>query len=453
MYFLNKKHLLFLGVLCSFKLAYAFDLSDAYQHAITYNAKYLASIAENQAKQEKKTQGLASLLPQFNAQISVSENPTDLYESGLFYSYNQPSGNITFSQVIFDFSKYSAYVKSKYETSAADLTLEDAQQNLMVLVANAYFDVLNATDILNADKAYEQVTAHSMIEYKKRFEVGMASIADYNDQKAEHDNIAATLISDQNDLVDKKNKFHNLTGLDTNLIQPTIQDINLVLPHLDSIDSWANYAKKDNISLKAGRLKLAMADEDISIAKAGHMPTIGVNASANYQGTSTLDGSNSQQAFNLGQSAMGSMNASYVQGSIALNLNVPLYSGGAVNSKVREAISSYEQASKLLLEQERSLDQQVKLAYLQVYNGVDLIKAKKQALDSAKIQVKSTTLGYEVGKRTSLDIVTAQNKYYAVVKGYASERYNYLKAILNLNYLAGRINKEVINYVNANIQQ
>ena len=220
------KHLFLISAFsftCQF--AGAFDLVSAYSGALNYNADFLASIAKNQAGQEKQVQGRSALLPQIGATGGISENY--LNTNGASIYYHQPTVTASLKQVAFDFGKFSQYTKSKFATQVADLQLELAKQQLMVNVAQSYFDVLYAMDTLSAIRVNKAAFERQLQQARQSFKVGTVTIADVNDAQASYDASVAQEISDENDLINKKNIFRNLTGLDPEQIQPLKTDIEL----------------------------------------------------------------------------------------------------------------------------------------------------------------------------------------------------------------------------------
>ncbi|MFN7095579.1 MAG: TolC family protein, partial [Burkholderiales bacterium] len=265
------KRLILLGLLTSILKSYAFDLNAAYQHALVYNADYLTAVAQNQAGQEQQAQGLAALLPNFSAQAAYTEN---YLNSNMVVYYHQPTLSAQFQQVIFDLGKFSQYTKSKFATQIAELQLADAKQKLMLKVAQAYFDLLYANDTRAAIRYTRIALAKQLNQAKTAFNVGTVTIADVNDTKAAFDSASAQELQADNELINQETLFHNLTGLNANLIQPLAKNILLIAPVPSKIEQWVQMAKVHNKTLKIATTQLAMALADIRIAKANHMPTV-----------------------------------------------------------------------------------------------------------------------------------------------------------------------------------
>ena len=431
--------------------SYAFDLAYAYQQALTYNADYLKQIASTSATQEQKNIARAQLLPQISGSASMNENYFD--QGGMSAFYHQPVYQAQLQQVIFDWSKYSGFTKGQYAAEVGDLQLKNAEQQLMVTVSQAYFDVLYAEDTLRATQMTKEALEKQMNQAKKSFEVGTVTIADVNDAQAAFDASTAQEIQNTNDLIYKKNIFRNLTGLDPEQIQPLTDNTNLVLPTPANVNTWAQMGESGNYSIKIADKQVSMANQDIKIAISGHLPTLNVVANYQYQDTGGIDSSNmSESTVNSFANIPGTPLSSYGTGSAGVQLNIPIYSGGGVNAQVRQAKANYEVARQQLVSTERQTDQNIRNTYWQVQNGVSIVKAQQTALKSAKTKLDSDKLGYQVGVRNSVDLVNSQKNYYQTFQTYQQSRYQYIMARIQLRYLSGSIDDKFIKQINTDIK-
>lgn len=438
------------GLILLTKSSFAFDITQAYQSALAYNADYLAAIAKNKAGQEPEVQSRASLLPQLSANTAINEN---YFNSGMTFYYHQPTAGAQLQQTVFDFNKFSQYTKNKYSTIIANLQLQNAKQQLIVTISQAYFDILYAKDTLDAIITTKKSLERQLKQAKSAFEVGTVTIADVNDAQSAYDNASAQEIQAQNDLINRKNIFRNLTGLNPDLIQPLISSINLIEPEYNSADKWSELASHDNLNIKIAQKQVEMANQDVSIARSGHLPTVNVVGNYQYQGDVVLDAADPGAMQFISQNGVaGTPLSSYSNATVGLQLSLPLYQGGAVNSQVRQAIANYEQSQQQLVSIKRKTDQDIKNAFWQVQNGISLVKARTQALKSAKIKLDSDQLGYKVGIRNSIDLVNSQKAYYQAMQDYNQSRYNYLVNQLQLEYLCGKIDEQYLKLINQNIK-
>jgi outer membrane protein len=428
----------------------AFDLAYAYQKALVYNADYLKQIASTDATQEQINLARAQLLPQINGTATMSENYFNT--PGLEAMYHQPTLGATLQQVVFDWGKYSNYSKGKYAADVGKLQLDNARQQLMVTISKAYFDVLYAEDTLQAIQMTKSALEKQMNQAKQSFKVGAVTIADVNDAMSGYDTAAAQQIQAENDLIYKKNIFTNLTGLNPDEIQKLSDNIQLELPKPDNINNWAQNAAKDNLDILVADRQVQIANQDVDIAISGHLPSLNVQGGYNYQATGGIDdvhGAESKQQ-NIAN-IPGTPLSSYGTGSLGLQLNLPIYSGGGVNAQVRQAKANYQAAQQQLVSVQRTVDQNTRNTYWQVQNGVSIVKAQQTALKSAKTKLSSDELGYQVGVRNSVDLVNSQKNYYQVYQAYQQSRYQYLLARVQLRFLTSDIDDKFINDINANI--
>lgn len=447
----TKIQLIALALFSATSSIYAVDLFQSYQAALSYNADYLKQIANNQAAQELPNIARAVLLPQIGANAALTENYFD--QQGMNAFYHQPTYAAQLTQVVVDFNKFSTLSKNKLSSQLANLQLTNAQQLLMVKVSQAYFDVLYAEDKLVATKRTKEAFEKQMKQADAAFKAGAVTIADVNDAKSGYDTAIAQEIQDTNNLIIKKNNFHNITGLDADQIQPLQDSIALNLPDPQSDSQWAEIAKQGNLNIKIATMQTNVAKENISIARSGHYPTLNFNAQYQYQDTSTLDSTNIPAAAIPNLSYPGGPLSTYGVGSALLSLSIPISAGGAINAQTRQAADNYSASVQQQVATERNTNQEVRNAYWQVANGVSIVNAQKTALTSAKTKLSSDELGYQVGLRNSVDLVNSQKNYYDIYQIYQQSKYQYLMAQVNLEYLSGKINSEFLQKINSNINQ
>ena len=436
------------GISC----APALDLYQAYLKALSFNADYLKAIANNEAGAEAPNIARAALLPQISATGQYNENY--LNQGGIQAYYHQPTYGGQFTQVIVDFSKFSKYTKGKFSAQLSELQLRNARMDLMQSVSKAYFDVLYAEDTLLATQKTRDALYKQMTQAKSAFEVGSVTIADVNDAQAGYDAAVAQEIQDKNDVINKKNVFYRLTGCDPEQIQPLQDQIHLQLPVPNSEQVWAKIAESGNLNIQVADKQVAMAREDISISRGGHYPTLSFNAQYQYQDTGGLDSTNmSAQQQQYITSIPGTPLSSYGTGYAGFQVSIPILAGGGINAQVRQAMDNYEASRQQQTSVSRTTDQNTRNSFWQVQNGVSIVKAQKAALLSAKTKLDSDQLGYQVGIRNSVDLVSAQKDYYQAFKNYQQARYQYLMAEVQLEYLSGKIDDAFMQNINANIQQ
>lgn len=423
--------------------AHAFDLVEAWSAARQYDTGIAASHNDYLAGQEQGPQGRALLLPQVNLSGSYSHNnpirqvqplTSTLATGGETHGYG-----VNLTQPLFDVSRYANYRKGQIGQELAQTTLDSAEQQLMIDVAAAYFNVLLAQDTLAATEVAKKAYLSQLEQAKTEFEIGTATITDTNEAQADYDGAIADEIQTQSDLEVSRNTLARLTGLSPLQIQPLTGQIPLERPSPDTLDAWLELALANSLKIRAKEQALAQAEQTLLDKRSGHLPV--VQLTAGYQDTisndpqTTLSGASRSRA-----------------SSIGVNLTLPLFNGGGVNSQIREAVAQRDSARDQLEDSRRQTRDAVRSAWLGVTSGAAYVRAQQQRLVSAKSKLESTTLGKEVGIRTNLDLLKAKQDYTDVLKKLATARYRYLNAQLQLAQAAGRLDLDTLQRVNRTIR-
>jgi outer membrane protein len=456
-----KKISILLFLILAFAKMYAVNLSDSYKASLSFNADYLSAIASNDANQEAKVQARSSLLPQIAIGASFSENFFQQYGTSrslagkpvtdnMYTWYHQPIYSANLTQTIFDFTAFSSYVKSKYFVQISNLQLENAKQKLLVQTAQAYFDVLFATSRLEALKANKMALEQQMKQAQKSFEVGTSTIADVNDAKAALDAVTAATIKSQNDLIDARNNYSNITGINPDQIHDIKDKINIQALEKDC-NAYVIQSLLGNIDVLVSEQQVNMANMDLLIARGGYIPTLALSAGYTYTDTGGFDKTNATQAQKDDFNIAGGLLSKNANSEVQLELNIPIYNGGVTNSKVREASAKYVASRDNLLQLKRNTDRSTQNAFWLVQNGAIEVKAEEAALKSAKIKLESDKLGYKVGVRNSIDLVNSQNNYTKVWQEYQQARYQFLMAKIQLRYLIGDAKIDILQDIDTNI--
>lgn len=434
--------------------SYCFDLLQAFESAMVYNPNYKALIAKSEAGTEIQKQSKSALLPQVNGTTTIAEN---YLNAGMTVYYHQPTASVQLQQVVLDFRKFSQYSKSKFATGISELQMQLAKQQLYVDVAQAYFDVLLANDMLEATRAEKTSFLNQLSQANKLFKAGIVTITDINDAQASYDLAVVQEIQDKNNLLNKQNILRDLTGLNPSLVSPLIANIKILRPEPDDLNKYLNFVRVNNLNVLLLQKQLEMAKLDINIAQASHLPSVNLSANYQYQGGAAIDGTDSQATQNiLIQSANvpGSFLSSYKTANVGLAVNLPIYSGGSINSQIRQAQSNYRVAEQQLISGIRKAEQDATNFYLQVNNGSIFIQAQAQALKSAKLKLDYDQIGYlKVGNRNSTNLSDSKKDYFKTFKNYNNSRYQYLINMLQLKFMAGQINTQFLSTINTNIKK
>jgi outer membrane protein len=429
-------------VLCTTAQA-ASDLVSIYREAQSADAVYAAARATYAAGQEKLPQGLSGLLPVVTLSGNTQMNDRDLEFRNTTPGANNASGNsrfnsngisVTATQPLFRFQNWVTYEQSKNQVSQAEATFQQANQDLILRVAQAYFDVLLAGNNVTLAAAQKTAFAEQLAQAKRNFEVGTATITDANDAQARHDLAVSQEISAQNDLEIKKQALRQIIGR----VPPELARFGTgfapQLPAPNNMDQWVEKGAAASLQVKIAQSNFDIAAQDVTKNRAGHLPTL--DAVASY----------SEQAQAVGiQGGAGFDNTTKFVG---LQLAVPLYQGGLVNSKVREALANQEKARQDLENARRTVALNTRASFLGVTNGVAQIKALEVALTSGQSSLDSTKLGQEVGVRTQVDVLNAQQQLITTRRDYAQAIYTYALNVLKLKAAAGTLSEDDVAYVN-----
>jgi len=400
--------------------AQAANLSDVFRDALAYDAQYAAARAALQAGQEKSVQGRAGLLPQVNLGGNVRYNSLESSQPGADSDYDSNGLALTAAQPLFRKQNQVQYEQSKNQVKIAELQFKSAEQALILRVAQVYFDVLQSQDNLAFIAAQKAAIAEQLASAKRNFEVGSATITDTHEAQARYDLAVAQEIAEQNVFNIRLRTLEKLIGKPAVALD-VLAGSSLLKAEAGNIDEWAQAAAQSNLQAEIQRITKAIADQEVERNRAGHLPTL--DAVAGY----TI---NNNQAF-------GAQQVDTRTASIGLELNLPIYQGGLTSSRVREAVANQEKARQELEESIREASLRTRDAWLTVNSSAARVQALEQALTSSRAQLDSTKLGLDVGVRTNLDVLNAEQQVLSAQRELAAARYNHLQARLLLKAAVG----------------
>lgn len=415
----------------------AASLIDIYREALEHDAQYGAERATYIAAQEKLPQGRAGLLPSINATgtgqnqyIDTNLGPEVLIKNrGVVISATQPLIRI---------ENFIIYEQSKKEVAQADARFVLAAQDLILRVAQAYFDTLVAQVNVEVMETQKKAISEQLEQAKRNFEVGVATIVDTHEAQARYDLTVSQEIAARNALEISKRTLQGIINrfpdyLASTSIDKIVSD-SLTLPY-DSMEEWVTLAEQKNFSLRIQQIAYEMADQEIQKAKAGHYPTL--DLVAQYSNQQGVGGAITGRGIDLESKSVG------------LQLNVPIFQGFSTQSRVRETLANRDKIRQELENTRRTVGLQVRQHYLNVTNGIAQVRALKQALTSSRSQLDSTILGQEVGVRTEVDVLNAQQQYFSARRDLAQAYYNYLLSRLRLKAEVGELDEEELKEINA----
>ncbi len=411
------------------------NLLDIYRLAQSNDPGWASAQSSRLAAQEKLVQGKALTLPTVTAGANANHSNTDIqyrgrssvFGNGTSESFETYGYNINLTHPLYRKQNSVQYEQSKTQVAQAEEQLNSSRQDLMLRVSQAYFDVLLAQDKIDLIVAQKAAITRQLEQAKANFEVGTSTITDVHEAQARFDLTTAQEIAAVNDLEVKKRAIQAITTQLPPRLATARSDLQVAVPQPSDMESWVETAEQNNVALKVQLQNLQLATQEIERTHAGHLPTLDVVG--NYVDTRA----------NSGVQGFGSDLKNL---TVGLQLQIPLYQGGSITSKEREAAANRQKAQDDVEAARRQADLQTRQAFLNVTSTVAQVKALEQALASSQSQLDSTNLGYEVGVRTSVDVLNAQQQLYSAKRDLLQARYTYLLSIIQLKAAAGVLQEQ-----------
>ncbi len=432
--------------------ASAEDLLQTYELARNSDPQFSAAESGRLVTKEGAVQARAAMLPQLDGTASIQKsrtttpvgvavNPDGSLDpvSGGESTVTTRRYGIDLSQMIYDRSRFTRLKSAKALSEAADFQVQSAGNDLITRTSAAYFNVLIALESLSAAEAAETALKKQFDYASKRLEVGLAPITDVHEARAQYDNARANTIVVRNTVEDSYQALAEITGQQVRDIRGLPKDFQPSLPDTGDSERWVQLAVENNPALRAKELQVQSTEADVETARAGHWPTLYLNGSyadTNQWGHRDALGGR----FDIGSESYGP--------SLGVTLAVPIFSGGAVQSGVRQALARRDVASDEFEQQKRSLVRNTRNAYQTLVASVSEVEARRLALVSAQSAYDASNVGLEVGTRTVLDVLQNQNNLFRAQLEYARARYNHLQNRLLLEQAAGQLDVADVQDVN-----
>ena len=418
--------------------SWAADLLSIYREAQVQDATYAGAKAQYIGAQEKLPQAKALLLPSVNFGAGTHYNDvnsrytTPTFPSGQveFYDYNY---GVNLTQPLYRRQNNATYEQAKVQTRQADTQLTAAAQDLMTRVAQGYFDVLLARANLSTILSQKTAVAEQLEQAKRNFIVGTATITDSREAQARYDLVVAQQLVAENDLEVKNRALEQIVGKPVGRLAGLTTPVTLNPPQPADMGAWVEQAYQSSLQVALAQQNVDIAVQEVKKADAGHYPTLDAVASM----TETY-ASNSTFGFGSDVKAL----------VVGVQLNIPIYQGGGISSKVREAVAGQERARQDLENARRAVALQTRTAYLGVTSGLGQIKALEQAVGSTKLQLESTKLGQEVGVRTAVDVLNAEQQLAAAQRDLAQAVYSTIVNQLKLKAAVGKLAEADLTDIN-----
>lgn len=409
------------------------DLMDIYHQALLHDAQFAAALAQRRVGDERLIQGRAGLLPQvsLDAQTTWSETEYDVAGGHIEQHRQNHSYGIQLVQPLFRWQSWLRYKHGGLQKTLAEIHLRSTEQALILRVAEAYFDVLNTGDVLDAVERLQGADAEQLASARKQFELGNVSIADVHEAQASFDRAAAQHIKAGSDLALARHALARIIGRQPDTIRGLRKQIALAPPQPTDIDTWVAAAERDSLDVQIQELLLSIADNEVRSRRAEYLPTLDMVISQNMQQSPTAGTERSESA------------------AVALRLNMPLYSGGRLGSSAREAAALRLRTKHELEDARRTAALTARQAWSGVMDGMAQVKALETARISAQSAVDANRLGYRLGVRVSMDVLEAQSRLSDTLQQLSRARYDTLLAQLQLKAAAGTLGVGDLARINA----
>jgi outer membrane protein len=413
------------------------DLVSIYRDALANDSVYASAKFSRQAADERTPQARAGLLPNLSAGLGANDNYFDLDPRSPQYippTYWSWGPSLTMTMPIYRPQNWDVLDQAKLFVTGADATFAQARQDLILRVAQAYFDVLGAQDNLTALEALKRAVSENLAQAKREFEVGTKTIVDTTEAQARFDQIVAQEQVARGQLIVLRSALRVIIGRDAGELATLRDSPQLERPIPDDVEAWAKRAEESNPNVTFAISSSRIAQLDTRRNRDAYLPTLDLVASANR--TRWSSSNTSPQPYTS------------TFGTIGVQLNVPIYTGGLIQSRVREALANEERARSDLESARRNAAQGARQAYTGVDFGLSQVRALESAEVSAKSQLDSTRLGYQVGVRINLDVLNANTQLFTTQRDLKRARYDFLLSGLRLKSAAGSLDDKDVDAVN-----
>lgn len=429
--------------------AQAVDLMGVHDLAMKNDPTLQAAAFRREATDENERQAWANLLPSIGADAGLGLGSNTVFIAGEEVSdvdVDNDRWGVDLNQVIYDQANYERLDLARGQVSQAEAIYQTAYQDFLVRIAVSYFEVLTTSDRVIFAEAEELALKRQFEQAEQKFEVGLTAITDVYEARAGYDNARARAIVARNILADAREGLRQLTGEYFEDVDPLQDELPLVDPDPNNIEEWVNTALEFNPVVVTRRFSVDIADANTRLQRTGHFPTLNFNAGySEFRNNEFLIRDDFQRP--IGTVTLQSDDISY-----GLTLRVPIYQGGVVNSRTRQARFELGAVQQDLVEQQRFTMRETRNAFRSVIAGIEQVQAFGQALISAESALEATQAGFEVGTRTIVDVLLAQQRFYGAARDNSAARHTYILNHLRLKLAAGLLSENDLEKVNSILQ-
>ena len=419
------------------------SLLDIYNDALENDPQYKSAEFSYLSGKEIKVQGRAGLLP--NISISAQTNWNEYYQNGnLENEYNNFYSSARLTQPLIRLDSWFKYRQSKFLTDAAEADFAYSQQALIVRTAELYFNVLRAIDNLSAARSEEKAIKKQLDQIRQRYEVGLAAVTEVQEAQLAFDLSLASRTRVEGEVYTAKEALNALVGREILSLDGLVNDLNVTNPVPASKEEWARKAVENNFRLQAANLRKFASKNNARSVASNHLPKVDIVGVQTESETNqyAFDGLNTGGAFNI------TVPDETQRDTYSLQLSMPIFQGGAVISRTKQAYAESNKSSEDALFIERGVIQDVRSQYSNVVTLVANLRAQKQAVVSASSALEATKVGYEVGTRNIVDLLQAEKNLYSAERNLSNAKYDYLITTLRLHLAAGTLSPENLIEIN-----
>ena len=431
-----------LVIIFSCSYLWAENILDIYNEALENDPTFKAAEYSYLSDKQIVVQGRAALLPSIT--LSGSTNWNEYYQNDILQQdYNSFSKSARVSQPLFRLDTWFNFKRSKSLTDAAEADFAYEQQNLLLRTAELYFGVLRAIDNLNAAISEEKAIKKQLDQAQQRYEVGLSAITGVQEAQLAYDLSKAARINNEGNLFSAREALNALIGREIFSLDELGEGLEISNPYPNSKEEWVKLALENNYQLKAADLRKNAAKSNARSAASDRLPKIDIVGAGSESETNQFN----YEGFSINGQGIP-VPAVTGRRNYSIQLSMPIFQGGAVYSKRKQAYAQYNEADENTLFAERRIIQEVRSQFSNVVTLVANVTAQQQAVISATSALEATQVGYKVGTRNVVDLLQAEKNLYSAEKNLANAKYDYILANLRLALAAGTISPSDIVEIN-----
>lgn len=417
------------------QITFAQDLIETYHLALQNDPALKQSFYNKSSIGESKSQSIAQMLPNISVAGKSSRerlnNKKLTFQQAGVQNYWDSGFSVDFKQPVFHWDHWVELSQSNNRIAQAEAEYQAEFQNLMVKSTEAYFNILSAQDNVGFNISEQKAIERQLEQAKQRFDVGLVAITDVYEAQAGFDQAKANLIQAENELDDSKEALREIIGENEANIQGLGENIDFTPPAPNDIVEWTNVAETNNFTIIAALNQAEVSRKEIRKQQSGHLPTLDIVAQYAVQ--------DSNSTFGLRGDTQ----------SYGLQVNIPLFEGGMVYSRSKQAQFDYQGAKENLLTTQRQVKRQLRNAFRDVISSLSRVNALKASVESAESSLEATEAGFEVGTRTMVDVLSEQRNLYKAKADHSRSRYDYLVNGIKLKQAVSNLTEEDLQTINA----